>query len=336
MNASTGLTVSYSPHIRAEEDIPRLMYGVLLALIPSAAVAVGVFGPAALRVILTASVTAVLCEYLIQRFVLKTPPTIGDGSALLTGVLLALNLPSGLPTGLVVLGTVIAVGLAKMTFGGLGNNIFNPALVGRVFLLISFPVEMTRWPLPFAYRGGVDAATGPTPLGLVKEALKSGESLSDAAARLPSIMDLVLGKVGGSIGEVSAAAVLLGFFYMWRRGIVSWHIPVAMVGSAAALSGALHLASPDRFAGPLFHVFTGGLLFGAVFMATDMVTSPMTPKGMLIFGSGIGILTVVIRVFGAYPEGVSFAILIMNAFVPLIDRFCKPAVYGLPRGGRHG
>ena len=275
-------------------------------------------------VTLTSVVACLVFEYVIQKYLMKQRPTIWDGSAIITGVLLAFNLPSSLPLWIVVIGALVAIGIGKMSFGGLGNNIFNPALVGRVFLLISFPVQMTTWPVPNGF-ATADAVTGATPLALVKEAVKNGQAVGDALSSAGfSTGNLILGNMGGSLGEVAAIGLLLGFAYMLIRKIISWHIPVAIFATVIVFSGILNLADPAQFAGPVFHLFTGGLMLGAIFMATDYVTSPMTHKGMLIYGVGIGLLTVIIRVFGAYPEGMSFAILIMNGFTPLINRYCKP------------
>jgi len=214
----------------------------------------------------------------------------------------------------------------------LGNNVFNPALVGRVFLLISFPVQMTSWPKALGFETSYfDAATGATPLAIIKEGLKKGDSLTDLMSQLPSSMDMFLGNMGGSLGEVAGAALVLGLIYMLVKKIITWHIPVSVIATVAIFSGILNLSNPEAYAGPAFHILTGGLLLGAIFMATDYVTSPMSNKGMIIYGIGIGILTVVIRVFGAYPEGVSFAILIMNAFVPLINVSVKPKRFGEKR-----
>jgi len=216
-----------------------------------------------------------------------------------------------------------------MTFGGLGNNPFNPALVGRVFLLVSFPVPMTSWPTPIASRMHyLDAVTGATPLGIIKEGVKNGEKVSALMEHVPSHMQLFIGNMGGSLGEVAGLAILLGLVYMLFKKVITWHIPVSMLGTITVFTGILWLINPDKYADPLFHLLTGGVLLGAVFMATDYVTSPMNTKGQLIFGIGIGILTVIIRVAGAYPEGVSFAILIMNAFVPLINMYIKPKRFG--------
>ncbi|BEI56724.1 electron transport complex subunit D [Butyricimonas faecihominis] len=300
------------------------MYGVLIALVPTFIFSIVFFGLGAILVTLTSVVACLVFEYVIQKYLMKQRPTIWDGSAIITGVLLAFNLPSSLPLWIVVIGALVAIGIGKMSFGGLGNNIFNPALVGRVFLLISFPVQMTTWPVPNGF-ATADAVTGATPLALVKEAVKNGQAVGDALSSAGfSTGNLILGNIGGSLGEVAAIGLLLGFAYMLIRKIISWHIPVAIFATVIVFSGILNLADPAQFAGPVFHLFTGGLMLGAIFMATDYVTSPMTHKGMLIYGVGIGLLTVIIRVFGAYPEGMSFAILIMNGFTPLINRYCKP------------
>lgn len=322
------LTISLSPHIHGSDTIERNMYGVLIALVPAFLCSVVFFGWGAILVTAVSVAACLLFEYLIQKYILRQTPTIWDGSAIITGVLLAFNLPSCIPLWIVVIGALVSIGIAKMSFGGLGNNIFNPALVGRVFLLISFPVQMTTWPSPQGF-ATTDAVTGATPLALVKEAMAGNgdnvRSISEILAENGiSTSDLIYGNIGGSLGEVAAIALLIGFAYMLIRKIITWHIPVTIFATVIIFSGILHLANPDQFAGPVFHLFTGGLMLGAIFMATDYVTSPMTHKGMWIYGVGIGLLTVLIRVFGAYPEGMSFAILIMNGFTPLINRYCKP------------
>ena len=323
------LIISPSPHVHSGDSVKKNMYGVIIALLPALAASLWVFGIGALVVTVTAIAASVLFEYLIEKYLLKVPSTITDGSAVITGLLLAFNLPSNLPIWIIIIGALVAIGMGKMSFGGLGNNPFNPALVGRVFLLISFPVQMTTWPKPMANVGTyLDATTGATPLSIVKEGLKNGDKLSDLLAQLPSFTDMFLGEMGGSAGEVAALALLLGFAYMLYRKIITWHIPVTVLGTIAVFTGLLNLANPEEYAGPLFHLLAGGAMLGAIFMATDYVTSPMTRKGQIIFGVGIGVITVLIRVFGAYPEGMSFAILIMNAFVPLIDRYVKPKRFG--------
>lgn len=318
------LIVSLSPHASSGLSISSMMYGVVIALLPAMVMGVYVFGLRALVVTVVAVVSCVIVEGLIQKYLMKVPVSALDGSAVITGILLAFNLPANLPLWMVVLGSAVAIGIAKMSFGGLGKNPFNPALVGRVFLLISFPVQMTSWPKPF----GVDGVTAATPLGILKEGRAAGMAMAELMPQIPSYGDLFFGRMGGCIGEVSACAILLGLAYLLWKKVISWHIPVSMIGAAALLSGVLWMADPSQYADPVFHILTGGVMLGAVFMATDYVTSPMTKKGMLIFGAMIGMMTVLIRTFGAYPEGVSFAILIMNAFVPLINKYCKPHRFG--------
>jgi len=233
-----------------------------------------------------------------------------------------------MPWWIIVIGAFIAIAVGKMSFGGLGNNLFNPALVGRVFLLISFPVQMTTWPAPLVNRMHyTDAITGATPLSVAKEMLKSGADYSEVAAALPSLRETIIGLTGGSAGEMAAAALLLGLVILLVKKVISWHIPISILATVAAFSAILFWSDVPTVP-PQVHLFSGGLLLGAIFMATDYVTSPMSKKGMLYYGIGIGLLTVIIRIYGAYPEGISFAILIMNALVPLIDRWCKPKRFG--------
>ncbi len=326
--------ISGAPHVHGPESVTKIMWGVVIALIPAFLVSFYFFG---LRALLVTFVTVISClffEVLINALFFKRPGTLRDGSAMITGLLLALNLPAGIPLWMAAVGALIAIGIGKWAYGGLGSNPFNPALVGRVFLLISFPVAMTTWTLPRPLFGGgflADAVTGPTPLAIAKEGLKAGQSVGDVMSQLPAYSDLFFGNMAGSIGEISAIAILLGGLYMLCRKIITWHIPVAFLGSAFVFAGILWLCAPDKFMDPVFHLLTGGMMLGAVFMATDMVTSPMTCGGKLIFGCGCGVLTILIRTFGAYPEGVSFAILIMNAFVPLINRACKPERFALAK-----
>jgi electron transport complex protein RnfD len=323
------LNISPSPHTHGKETTDKLMMGVVLALLPAFLASVLYFGTGAIIVTATSVVSCIVFEYLIQRFILKKPVSITDGSALVTGLLLAFNLPSNLPLPMIISGSLVAIGIAKMTFGGLGNNPFNPALVGRVFLLISFPVQMTSWPVPKGFQTGyADAVTGATPLAVIKEGLKNGESLASLMDKIPSSLQMFMGKMGGSIGEIAAIALLTGFVYLLYKKIITWHIPVTIIATIVLFTGILWVLNPDSAADPLFHILTGGVLLGAIFMATDYVTSPMNPKAMIIYGCGIGILTVIIRVWGAYPEGVSFAILIMNAFVPLMNTYIKPKRFG--------
>lgn len=305
------LIVSLSPHIHSGNSVSGAMYGVLIALIPALAASLYFFGLGALIVTLTSAAACVLFEYLIQKFIFKKKPTISDGSALLTGVLLAFNVPSNLPIWIILIGALVAIGVGKLSFGGLGNNIFNPALVGRVFLLISFPVQMTSWPKPGQLTSYTDAVTAATPLALLKF---GGEHTFTTS-------DLLFGQIGGSIGEVSAIALLLGFAYMMWKKIITWYIPVSIFAAVAVMSLVVGL-------NPIEQLFAGGLMLGAIYMATDYTSSPMTPRGMMIYGVCIGALTVIIRKFGAYPEGVSFAILIMNAFTPLINTYVKPKRFG--------
>ena len=313
------LIVSPSPHIHGGDSISKNMYGVLIALVPAFLVSLYYFGLGALIVTATSVVACVLFEYLIQKFLMKKEPTVCDGSAILTGVLLAFNLPSNLPVWIILIGALAAIGIGKMSFGGLGNNIFNPALVGRVFLLISYPAQMTMWPEVGQLTAYTDATTGATVLSLMNEG---------ALDKLPTLVDMLLGKMGGSLGEVSALALLLGLVFMLWKKIITWQIPVSILLTVFVFTGIMHLVNPVQYASPFVHLLSGGLMLGAIFMATDYVTSPMSKNGMLVYGVGIGILTTVIRLFGSYPEGMSFAILIMNAFTPLINSYIKPKHFG--------
>ena len=319
--------VSPSPHAYTDQSVSKLMYGVIISLLPALAVSVWFFGIGMIVVSAVSVASCILFEYLIQRYIMKVKPTHLDGSAVLTGLLLAFCLPSNLPFWIVMIGALAAVGIGKMTFGGLGNNIFNPALVGRVFLFISFPVAMTAWPEVGQWMKYTDAVTGATPLGMMKEGL-AFNTVGEIMPELPSFLHLLTGKMMGSSGEVSALALLAGMLFMMSRKIISWHIPISILLTVFVFTGALWLANPDRFADPLFHLLSGGLMLGAIYMATDYVTSPMTGKGMIIYGVGIGVVTVLIRTFGAYPEGVQFAILIFNGFTPLINKFVKPKRFG--------
>lgn len=319
-------TISPSPHVHSGDSVNKIMYGVILALVPAFIWSVVMFGLDSVRVTLIAVAACMVFELLIQKFILKVKPQIADGSAALTGVLLAFNVPASVPSWMLIVGALVSIGIAKMPFGGLGNNPFNPALVGRVFMLISFPVQMTSWPVAGSF--GVDAVTTATPLAILKEGVKNGQPVVEIFKDLPTNMDLFMGNVAGSLGEISALALIIGGIFMLVRKIITWHIPVSVLLSAAIFSGIFWLIDPAKFADPIFHLITGGLILGAFFMATDMVTSPMNPRAQLIFGAGIGILTILIRFWGAYPEGVSFAILIMNAMVPLLNRYVKPKRFG--------
>ena len=286
------------------------MRWVIIAMLPAMLWSFYAFGMGAVIVTAVSVASCVFFEWAINKYILKNDKcTVCDLSAVVTGILLAFNLPSNLPLYIIIIGALFAIGVVKMTFGGLGCNLFNPALAARVFLLISFPVKMTVFPEVRQMTAYADAVTAATPMA----------HLADT-----SLLDLFLGNVGGSLGEVSALCLLLGLVILLVSRTITWHIPVSILVTVFALTGLLHIAYPVEVATPWHHLFGGGLMLGAIFMATDYVTSPMTPKGQLIYGFCIGFLTVAIRVFGAYPEGMSFAILIMNAFVPLINNACKP------------
>ena len=322
------LIVSVSPHVHSGRDVTAIMRHVVYALAPAVLVGFWMFGLNAVRVMALAVLGCLAVEWICNKL-LKRPSSLRDFSAVVTGILLAMNLPSGSPWWMVLVGAIVAIALGKAIYGGLGYNPFNPALVARVFLLISFPVQMTTWVAPQGPGTPLDAVTGATPLGAIKEALGIGKTLADVD--LAATRDLLTGHVGGSLGEVGAAALLLGGLWLLYKGIVRWQIPVGFIGTTMLVTGIFHVIDPARYASPLFHLLSGGLMLGAWFMATDMVTSPVTRKGMLIFGVGCGLLTAVIRLWGGYPEGVSFAILLMNAATPLIDRYTKPRVFGQGR-----
>jgi electron transport complex protein RnfD len=331
------LIVSLSPHAHGTDSVEKNMYGVLIALIPALIASLYFFGLGAAVVLCTSVLACVCFEWLIAKFILKRErTTITDGSAILTGLLLGFNLPSNLPIWIIIIGALVAIGIGKMTFGGLGNNPFNPALVGRCFLLVSFPAQMTSWPVAGQLGSYLDATTGATPLAIMKQAIKSGNP--DVLGQLPDSFSLLLGNHSsqladgslmgsGTAGEICAIALLIGLVYMLWKKIITWHIPVSIIGTVFVFSGLLHLASPV-YANPVDVILAGGLMLGAIFMATDYVTSPMTAKGQIIYGVAIGFLTVVIRNWGSYPEGMSFAILIMNGFTPLINAYIKPKRFG--------
>jgi electron transport complex protein RnfD len=305
------------------------MYQVVFAMVPAILAWVYFFGFDALRVIVISSLACIFFEWLIQKYLIKGPVTITDGSALVTGILLAFNVPSNIPVWILIIGAFISIGMAKMSFGGLGKNPFNPALVGRIFLLISFPVQMTTWPEPRALFGNLpaypaDAMGGATPLAFIKEGIKTSP-IPELMSKMP---EMILDFIGYAGGEVSAAALLLGAAYMLIKKVITWHIPFTYLGTVVIFTGILWLVDPDAYADPLFHVLSGGLILGAFFMATDMVSSPISPWGQIIFGIGCGLITILIRLWGAYPEGVAFAILIMNAFTPLLNRWVKPRRFG--------
>ena len=322
------LKISGSPHVHSDESTKKIMWRVNLALVPMLLTGIAYFGLNALLISIVSVACCCLFQWLIEKFIMRVPSTVCDGSAIVTGLLLAFNVPATAEMiWMVAIGALVAIGVGKMTFGGLGKNPFNPALVGRVFMLISFPVQMTTWPTVGKwFPMSLDTVSGATPLGLIKEGVKNGQSISEvlSAPDMPSLCDIFLGHMGGSLGEVSAIAILIGAIYLLCRKVISWHIPVAFIGTAFIFSGILWLADPTQFVDPLTTILTGGIMLGACFMATDMVTSPMAKSGQLVFGVGCGLLTIIIRNWGAYPEGVSFAILLMNSVTPLINRWCKP------------
>lgn len=325
------LIVSLSPHAHGTDSVERNMYGVMIALLPALLVSFYYFGLGSVIVCTTSVAACVFLEWAINTFMLKNPRnTILDGSAALTGILLGMNLPSNLPIWIIIIGALFAIGVGKMTFGGLGSNIFNPALVGRCALLVAFPAQMTSWPVSGQWTSYTDATTGATPLAIMKEAIKKGDV--EVLNKLPDAFSMLLGDYSmgggaGTIGEICGLALIAGLLFMLWRKIVTWHIPVSIIATVFVFSMILHLVNPI-YADPTTVILSGGLMLGAFFMATDYVTSPMTPKGQIIYGICIGLLTVIIRNWGAYPEGMSFAILIMNAFTPLINNYIKPKRFG--------
>ena len=314
------LKVSGSPHVQSRETTKSIMWNVVIALVPALLVGIYFFGFRALALTLVSVASCILFEWIIQKFLIKGQQTISDGSAVITGMLLAFNLPSDIPFYLVIIGALVAIGIGKMTFGGLGKNPFNPALVGRVFLFLSFPTEVAKsdWPTPQPLFGSkiADALSGPTPLAQIGANNQAG--LNN--------LDMFLGSTGGSFGEVAAIAIILGGIYLLLKKIITWHIPVAFLASAGIFAWILNLCGLT--VNPIYHLLAGGMMLGAVFMATDMLTSPVSKNEQLIFGAGCGLLTILFRCFGPMPEGVSFAILIMNALTPLINKVCKPKRFG--------
>jgi electron transport complex protein RnfD len=295
------LIVTSSPHVRAQDSVKKIMWSVVIALLPAVFAAVYFFKARAISVVLTAVVGAVLTEYIFQR-IRNKKITIEDGSAVVTGLLLALTLPPSIPLWTAFFGSVVAIGLGKQVFGGIGQNPFNPALVGRAFLTAAYPVLMTTWT--------IDGVSTATPLGQMK---------ADGIAT--DTWNLFVGQIGGSLGETSALALLLGFSYLLYKGYVNWRIPLAMIGT-------VFLGTFAFGVDPIFHLFAGGLMIGALYMATDMVSTPTTKGGRWIFGIGAGLLVVIIRLWGGYPEGVMYSILLMNTAVPLINRYTRPRSLG--------
>ncbi|VAW35794.1 Electron transport complex protein RnfD [hydrothermal vent metagenome] len=308
--------ISSSPHLLTKENVHRIMYTVILALVPVIATSVYFYRLSAVILLLVCTITAVLTEYLVQRF-MKKDTTAYDGSAAITGLLLALTLPPGFPVFGAVLGTVFAVAIGKQIFGGLGFNIFNPALLGRAFLQATYPVLITTWHDPVAGSLMVDVVSAATPLALMK--FEGG---------MTSHLSLFLGNVSGSLGESSAIAVLIGGLFLRLRGYVNWKLPLGYLGSIAVVGAFFWFINPAKYPDPLFQITAGGAMLGAWFMVTDMVTSPTTPKGQWIFAIGAGALTVIIRLFGGLPEGVMYSILLMNSIVPLLNRHTRPKVFG--------
>ena len=322
------LLVSPNPHLHAAVSTKSLMRDVVIALMPAVIVSVIFYGLGEIIVLGVSVISCVLLEYLITKYLLKKSCTVGDWSAIVTGVLLALNLPSTTPWWVVFLGALFAIAVAKMTFGGLGQNLFNPAIAGRVFLLISFPAYMTNWQIPGGLFG-IDAVSGATPLGLINEGIMSGQGIQDIMAENGfSYGQMLLANVGGSVGEISALALRAGYVYLLVRKVIRPHITLSIWAAVAVTSLIFWLADPSRFTDPVFNLLSGGMILGSCFMATDYVTSPMSVKGGIVFGIGIGFITMMIRYFGSYPEGMSFAILIMNSTVPLINRWFHQKKYG--------
>ena len=320
------LLVSPSPHIHSKDSTRSLMRDVVIALIPAVICSVVFYGWQELLVLGVCVASCVLLEWAITKYMLRQPSTVGDFSAVITGILLALNLPYTTPWWVVFVGAVVAIGVAKMTFGGIGQNIWNPALVGRVFLLVSFPTYMTGWSAPKGLFG-VDAVSGATPLGAIQEGLMQGSTVQELTASF-HYKDLLLANLGGSAGEVCALALLAGFVYLCCRKVIKPWITLSIFATVALVSLLFWSIDPSRFTDPVFNLLTGGLVLGACFMATDYVTSPMSLWGGVVFGVGIGFLTMMIRYFGSYPEGVSFAILIMNSVVPLLNMWFKQKKFG--------
>ncbi|MBI3399071.1 MAG: RnfABCDGE type electron transport complex subunit D [Deltaproteobacteria bacterium] len=312
------LVVSSSPHLLRDENIPKIMHAVVLALLPAMAASVYFFGLRAAGLILVSVAACMITEYTVQR-IREKPVTIWDGSAIITGILLAMTLPPSFPYYGAVIGSTVAIGVGKQLFGGLGYNIFNPALLGRAFLQATYPVLITTWsePLSKAAKAGLDAVTAATPLALMK-----------FEGKMSSHLDLFFGNVAGSMGETSAVAILIGGLYLRYRGYINWKLPLGYLGSMAFFGGIFYLINPTKYPDPLFHILAGGAMLGAWFMVTDMVTSPVTSRGQWIFAICGGLLAVVIRLFGGLPEGVMYSILLMNAFVPLLNKHTRPKFFG--------
>ena len=320
--------VSPAPHLHVKTSTQSIMRDVLIALAPAVIVSIVFYGWRELMVLAVSVASCVLTEWAVTRFMLKKPSTVSDLSAAVTGVLLAMNLPASIPWWVTVIGGVFSIGVIKMTFGGLGQNVFNPAIAGRIFLLISFPVYMTDWSLTDGLVPAVDAVSGATPLTALKEALISGSTVTEFFAESGLTLKQMLMDVGASAGEISSMALLVGFAYLLVRKVVKIWIPLSIFATVIVVSGIFSLVNPDLYTGPMFNIFTGGMVLGACFMATDYVTSPMSTVGGIIYGIGIGVIVMMIRYFGSYPEGMSFAILIMNCVVPLLNKWFHSKKYG--------
>lgn len=313
----TKFIVTATPHVRSKESTSSVMRDVLIGLTPASLMGIYYFGLRALMIIAVSVASAVFFEFLFQK-IMKKKVTISDLSAAVTGLLLALNMPVSSPVWMPIVGSAFAIIIAKQLFGGIGQNFINPALAARAFLLGSYPAQMTAWTTPSGFTG--EAITTATPLAL----LKSGD-----LANLPSLTDTALGNIGGCIGETCAIALILGGLYLLYKKVINWRIPVTYIVTVFVMTA---LISRNGIKMPVYELMAGGLMLGAFFMATDYASSPVTPKGQLIMGVGCGVLTALIRIFGAYPEGVSYSILIMNLVVPLIDRYTKPKIFGaLPK-----
>ncbi len=308
--------VSSSPHFLTKDSIPGIMHSVVLAMVPALAAGVYFFGPRVLLAVAVCVGACLLTEYAMEK-IRNKPLTLHDGSAIITGVLLAFTLPPNFPIFGFILGSAFAIGVGKQLFGGLGFNIFNPALLGRAFLMATYPVLTTTWVEPRTVAKAVDAVSAATPLAMMK-----------FEGKLTPLMDLFLGNVAGSMGETSVLAILIGGLYLRYKGYVNWKLPLGYLGSMAFFGGIFWLSNPAKYPSPLFHLMAGGAMLGAWFMVTDMVTSPVTPLGQWIFAVCAGLLAVVIRLFGGLPEGVMYSILFMNAFVPLLNKHTRPGVFG--------
>ncbi len=320
--------VSPSPHIHADISTTKIMRDVIIALCPAILVSVLAYGWAELLVLLVSVASCVLLEWAVTKWMMKRPSTVGDLSAVVTGLLLAMNLPSAIPLWIVFIGAVVAICVAKLPFGGIGQNVFNPAITGRVFLLVSFPAQMTNWTPTRGFIQITDAVSGATPLSVLKESLKSGSTIPEFMEAHGYTTATLLQDIGASAGEISAIALLLGFVYLLVRRVVKPWIPLAVLGTMALVAAIFHGINPDVYTGVEFNLLTGGALLGALFMATDYVTSPMSTWGGVIYGAGIGLIAMMIRYFGSYPEGMSFAILLMNCTVPLLNMWFHQKKYG--------